>query len=73
MVGETRMCCAMRIQVCRHCGGGGGRRAAEGGIVCDSLDCGVFFEYKKASSEAAAARALCDLALQGFRAAARSE
>ena len=35
-------------QVCLHCGGGGGRAVAAGpgGIVCDSLDCGVYFERR---------------------------
>ncbi|BDA47990.1 probable DNA polymerase zeta catalytic subunit [Coccomyxa sp. Obi] len=57
---------ALLVRVCLHCGGGGGRKASEGGIVCDSLDCGVFFERRKATDEAAAARVLCDLALQDF-------
>ena len=57
---------ALLVRVCLHCGGGGGRKASEGGIVCDSLDCGVFFERRKAIDEAAAARILCDLAVQGF-------
>ncbi len=58
---------ALLVRVCLQCGGGGGRRGTlEAGIVCDSLDCGVFFERKKATGEAAAARVLCDLALQDF-------
>lgn len=58
---------ALLVRVCLQCGGGGGRsRAPEGSIVCDSLDCGVFFERRKANGEAAASRVLCDLALQDF-------
>ncbi len=51
------------VRACLHCGGGGGRDAGGGGIACDSLDCGVFFERVKARGEAAAARALCDAGL----------
>ena len=53
-------------QVCLHCGGGGGRLQSRDGIMCDSLDCGVFFERKKAAGEAAAAEALCEAALALF-------
>ena len=53
-------------QVCLHCGGGGGRLQSGDGIMCDSLDCGVFFERKKAAGEAAAAEALCQAALALF-------
>jgi DNA polymerase zeta len=62
---------ALLVRVCHHCGGGGGgsqsRTHGPGGIVCDSLDCGVFFERKKAAAEAAAAGALCDAALDIFQ------
>ena len=51
------------VRACLHCGGGGGRDPSGGGIACDSLDCGVFFERVKARAEAAAARALCDAGL----------
>ena len=51
------------VRACLHCGGGGGRDPGGGGIACDSLDCGVFFERVKARAEAAAARALCDAGL----------
>ncbi len=60
---------ALLVQVCQHCGGGGGGETCShgpGGVVCDSLDCGVFFERKKAAGEAAAAAALCDAALDMF-------
>ena len=53
-------------QVCLHCGGGGGRLQSGDGITCDSLDCGVFFERRKAAGEAAAAEALCQAALALF-------
>jgi DNA polymerase zeta len=57
---------ALLVRVCLHCGGGGGRVPAQGGVVCDSLDCGVFFERRKAAAVAAAAGALCDAALDLF-------
>ena len=53
-------------QVCLHCGGGGGRLQIGDSIMCDSLDCGVFFERRKAAGEAAAAEALCQAALALF-------
>lgn len=55
--------CAVLARACLHCGGGGGRDAGAGGIVCDSLDCGVFFERAKARGEVGVARALCDAGL----------
>ena len=57
-------CCG---QVCLHCGGGGDsrrtRERAPGGIVCDSLDCGVYYERRKVAFEMAAAAAQQDNAL----------
>ena len=50
-------------QVCLHCGGGGGRNASEGGVVCNSLDCSVYFERRKVAFEMAAAQAQLDAAL----------
>ncbi len=52
-------------QICLHCGGGGGRPAVAGpgGVVCDSLDCAVYFERRKAAWEGATARAQLDAAL----------
>ena len=49
---------AQLVRLCAHCGGGGGRAAAEGGIVCDSLDCGVYFERRKLWYELAAVAAM---------------
>ena len=59
---------ALLVRVCLHCGGGGGGGASfgPGGVACDSLDCGVFFERRKAAGEAAAAEALRDRALALF-------
>jgi hypothetical protein len=37
-----------------------------GGIVCDSLDCGAYFERRKCASELAAISALTHLACQGW-------
>ena len=44
---------AALVRLCLHCGGGGGdaRVCGPGGIVCDSLDCGVFYERRKALQE----------------------
>lgn len=43
--------------VCLHCGGGGGQSAlADEPIVCQSLDCPVFFERKKVCAESAVSR-----------------
>jgi len=54
-------------QVCLHCGGGGDSRRsrdrAPGGVVCDSLDCGVYFERRKMAFEVAAAQAQLEAAL----------
>ena len=48
------------VRVCGACGGGGGNNVEEGGIVCDSLDCGVFFERRKVWQEMTAATALAE-------------
>jgi len=45
------------VQVCRHCEGGGGRPpcggVAAGRVACDSLDCSLFFDRRKAELEGA--------------------
>lgn len=55
------------VRICLHCNGGGGRQLQTGGIVCDSLDCGVYYERRKVAHELAAAAALgqAGLALLG--------
>lgn len=55
------------LRICLHCGGGGGRDVENGGIVCDSLDCGIYFERRKVVAELAVTRGLAaaGLALQG--------
>ncbi|DBA81937.1 hypothetical protein WJX77_000726 [Trebouxia sp. C0004] len=55
------------VRICLHCNGGGGRQVQTGGIVCDSLDCGVYYERRKVAHELAAAAALgqAGLALLG--------
>jgi DNA polymerase zeta len=54
-------------RVCVGCGGGGsgggGHAAGQGGVVCDSLDCGVYFERRKVWFELRAARALAEAGL----------
>ena len=46
------------VRICLYCNGGGGRHVQDGGIVCDSLDCGVYYERRKVAHELAAANAL---------------
>ncbi len=49
---------AALARLCGECGGGGGGLAAEGGVVCDSIDCGVFFERRRTAHELRAATEL---------------
>ncbi len=51
------------VRTCLHCGGGGGRDVGQGGIACDSLDCGVYFERRKVAAELAVTRGLRDVGL----------
>lgn len=51
------------VRICLHCNGGGGRQIQQGGIVCDSLDCGVYYERRKVAHELAAATALSQAGL----------
>ena len=44
-----------------------------GGIVCDSLDCGVYFERRKLAAELAAVEALADAGLRQLDEAAEAE
>lgn len=59
---------AVRPQVCRHCEGGGGRPpcggTAAGRVACDSLDCSVFFERRKAELEASTCASQLEAALK---------
>ncbi len=60
---------ALAVQTCLHCGGGGGAlRVSEGvalgGVVCRSLDCGLYYERWKVGGEAVTAQALCDAGVQ---------
>ena len=53
------------VRICLHCGGGGGRQPplpAES-IICDSLDCAVFFERRKTAHELTASLALASAGL----------
>ncbi len=66
------------VRMCLHCGGGGevctanmegigGEKVvADGGVVCESLDCGVFFERRKLSHELRAMSAMADESVKGF-------
>lgn len=48
------------VRICLHCGGGGGGNIEEGAVVCNSLDCEVYFERVKLSHETRVARALIE-------------
>ena len=63
------------VRLCLHCGGGGGTAGhvtggssgappapgfSGAGVVCDSLDCGVYFERRKLAHEGATLRALAE-------------
>ncbi|KAG7673423.1 hypothetical protein KSW81_006633 [Nannochloris sp. 'desiccata'] len=55
------------VKVCGACGGGGGTlNVEEGGIVCDSLDCGVYFERRKVWREMQAGEALAAAGLSAL-------
>lgn len=42
-------CFAAILQICLHCGGGGG--LSDSGIKCKSLACSVFYERSKVQKE----------------------
>ncbi len=50
------------VRLCLHCGGGGGMLpgwgGGAGGVVCQSIECGVYYERLKVAGEAAALGAL---------------
>jgi DNA polymerase zeta len=48
------------VRLCLHCGGGGGAHAEHGGVVCDSIDCGVYFERRKVLGESEVLGALVE-------------
>jgi DNA polymerase zeta len=48
------------VRLCLHCGGGGGLNSEHGGVVCDSVDCGVYFERRKVLAESEALVALAE-------------
>ena len=54
------------VKVCSHCGGGGGGvvEIEDSGILCQSLDCGVYFERVKTRNELRNMNALAASALQ---------
>ena len=54
------------VKVCAACGGGGTVNVEEGGIVCDSLDCGVYFERRKVWRELQAGEALAAAGLKAL-------
>ena len=56
------------VRICLSCGGGsmGNARGPreDGGVACDSIDCGLFFERKKVSRELRSAEVLVDIVLE---------
>lgn len=50
------------VRLCSACGGGGGLPSPDGGIVCASLDCGIYFERRKVWHELQTARAVANAA-----------
>jgi len=77
------------VRLCLHCGGGGGGTGAggggggvgrglvyeigDGGVACDSLDCGVFFERRKVRQEARVMAALAAGGLALLRSTAAAD
>lgn len=59
--GRLERAAAQLVRICHHCGGGGSMGL--GGVACDSLDCGLFFERQKTRRELSAALALQDAGL----------
>lgn len=71
---------AHTVRLCLHCGGGGGGETGcgsagnigttsgpgTGGILCTSLDCGVYFERRKLAAEQGAMSTLRDACLEGL-------
>jgi hypothetical protein len=46
------------VRLCQSCGGGGGSNMRHGGVVCTSLDCGLYYERFKVVGEMRAMGAL---------------
>ena len=61
------------VRLCLHCGGGGGGDPLGGGVVCESLDCGVFYERKKSWRELGAMSALAAAAGRALESEALEE
>jgi hypothetical protein len=51
------------VRLCQSCGGGGGWDARHGGVVCTSLDCGLYYEGHKVAGEL---RSMAALAAAGM-------
>jgi hypothetical protein len=52
------------VRLCQSCGGGGGGNVRHGGVVCASLDCGVYYERYKVIGEL---RSMSAVAAAGFQ------
>ena len=63
LAGLDRRVGALRA-LCVACGGGGGWGGAGGDIACTSLDCGAYYERRKAGVERAAAAGLAETGLR---------
>jgi DnaJ-class molecular chaperone len=52
------------VRLCQSCGGGGGWNVRHGGVVCGSLDCGVYYERYKVVGEMRSMSAVAAAGLQ---------
>jgi hypothetical protein len=64
------------LQICNHCGGGGGVEGEamdieDTHVVCQSLECGVYFERNKMHHELRNMRHLSDAAMKLLEAAGK--
>ena len=73
-LGRLRQQQSYMLQICNDCGGGGGINTEpmdveDTHVVCQSLECGVYFERNKTQHELRNMRSLADAAMQLLEAA----